>query len=123
MLFLGAQSIYSLLPALTIRLLPTPSLTLPASQPLKSEKITELGLPAWAVEWCNQTQDEMFDVIVGANFLVLPALLDVALGQVATTIKAKKNDDEIRALFNIKNDFTPEEEAYVKAETAWCEEA
>ena len=30
--------------------------------------------------------------------------------------------EEIRIRFNIKNDFTPEEEEEVKRENAWCEE-
>jgi len=40
-------------------------------------------------------------------------LLDLASAKVASMIKGKKVE-EIRAIFNIKNDFTPEEEAQVK---------
>merc|ERR1740117_2878331 len=32
-----------------------------------------------------------------------------------------KTPEEIRIRFNIKNDFTPEEEEEVKRENAWCE--
>ena len=31
--------------------------------------------------------------------------------------------EEIRKTFNIVNDFTPEEEAQVREENKWCEEA
>jgi S-phase kinase-associated protein 1 len=31
--------------------------------------------------------------------------------------------EEIRATFNITNDFSPEEEAQVREENKWCEEA
>ena len=41
--------------------------------------------------------------------------------QVADEIKGK-TPEEIRIRFNIKNDFTPEEEEEVKRENAWCEE-
>ena len=35
---------------------------------------------------------------------------------------AGKSPEEIRRTFNIKNDFTPEEEAQVREENKWCEE-
>ena len=34
-----------------------------------------------------------------------------------------KTPEEIRKHFNIKNDFTPEEEEQVRRENEWCEEA
>ena len=33
-----------------------------------------------------------------------------------------KTPEEIRKTFNIKNDFTEEEEAQVRKENQWCEE-
>merc|ERR1719473_1457198 len=41
---------------------------------------------------------------------------------VADYIKQCKTPQEIRRRFNIKNDFTPEEEEEVRKENAWCEE-
>ena len=34
-----------------------------------------------------------------------------------------KQPEEIRSTFNITNDFSPEEEAQVREENKWCEEA
>lgn len=34
-----------------------------------------------------------------------------------------KTAEEIRKTFNIVNDFTPEEEAQVREENKWCEDA
>ena len=56
-----------------------------------------------------------------ANLLDVKSLLDLACGKVASMIKGK-TPDEIRRTFNIRNDFTPEEEAQVLEENKWCEE-
>lgn len=48
-------------------------------------------------------------------------LLDVGCKTVANMIKGK-NPEEIRKLFNIQNDFTPEEEEQIRRENEWAEE-
>ncbi|KAI8832929.1 Skp1 family, dimerization domain-containing protein [Chytriomyces cf. hyalinus JEL632] len=48
-------------------------------------------------------------------------LLDVGCKNVANMIKGK-TVEEVRALFNIVNDFTPEEEEQIRKENEWCEE-
>lgn len=47
-------------------------------------------------------------------------MLDLTCKTVANMIRGKKVE-EIRRTFNIKNDFTPEEEEQVKKENDWCE--
>ncbi|XP_045140976.1 S-phase kinase-associated protein 1 [Echinops telfairi] len=58
---------------------------------------------------------------VAANYLDIKGLLDVTCKTVANMIKGK-TPEEIRKTFNIKNDFTEEEEAQVRKENQWCEE-
>ena len=48
-------------------------------------------------------------------------LLDLTCAKVASMIKGK-TAEEIRVVFNIKNDFTPEEEAQVMEENGWAED-
>lgn len=45
---------------------------------------------------------------------------DVGCKTVANMIKGK-TPEEIRKLFNIQNDFTPEEEAQIRKENEWAE--
>merc|ERR1711916_37476 len=66
-------------------------------------------------------QGTLFELILAANYLDLKPLLDLTCKTVANMIKGKK-PEEIRKTFNIKNDFTPEEEEQVKRENEWCEE-
>jgi S-phase kinase-associated protein 1 len=64
----------------------------------------------------------LFELILAANYLDIKALLDLTCTKVASMIKGK-TPEEIRKQFNIVNDFTPEEEAQVREENKWCEDA
>ncbi len=54
-----------------------------------------------------------------ANYIDIPSLLDVACAKFVATMKGK-TPEEIRAIYGFVNDFTPEEEARVRAENEWC---
>jgi hypothetical protein len=54
-----------------------------------------------------------------ANYLNINNILDLACQAVADMIKGK-TPEEIRKTFNIKNDFTPEEEEGVRLEKLWA---
>ncbi|KAJ1998659.1 hypothetical protein H4R26_005377 [Coemansia thaxteri] len=71
-------------------------------------------------QFCRVDQGTLFDIILAANFLDIQPLLDVAGYTVANMMKGK-SVEEIRATFNIKNDFTPDEEEEVLKENSWCE--
>ncbi|ONH97158.1 hypothetical protein PRUPE_7G172700 [Prunus persica] len=72
------------------------------------EKISEDDLKAW---------DQ--DFVKAANYLNIKLLLDLTCQTVADMIKGK-TPEEIRKTFNIKNDFTPEEEEEVRRENQWA---
>lgn len=65
--------------------------------------------------------DILFDLLVAANDLDIKSLLDVGCQTVAAMMEGK-TPEQIRKTFNIKNDFTPEEEEEVRRETAWAVE-
>ena len=71
----------------------------------------------------NLEDEEFFELILAANFLDLKGLVDLGCKIVADYIKQCRTPEEIRARFQIPNDFTPEEEEEARRENAWCEEA
>ena len=70
----------------------------------------------------NINDDELFEIILAANYLDIKDLLDLSCKKVADDIKKCKTPQEIRRRYNIKNDFTPEEEEEIRKENDWCEE-
>ena len=62
--------------------------------------------------------DFIFELIQGANFLNIKSLLDVLCLAVADMIKGK-TPKQIRGVFGIVNELTPEEEAAALAEHSW----
>ena len=61
----------------------------------------------------------MFDLIMAANYLNIKPLLDLLCRTVAGMISGK-TVEEIREMFGIQNDFTPEEEERVRQENQWA---
>ncbi|XP_059624692.1 SKP1-like protein 1A [Cornus florida] len=64
-------------------------------------------------------QATLFDLILAANYLNIKSLLDLTCQTVANMFKGK-TPEEIRKTFNIKNDYTQEEEEEVRRENAWA---
>jgi len=91
-------------------------------KPLPSTNLRECGVCEWDCDFVDVPQDELFEIILAANKMEIQPLLDLACAKVASMIKGK-NTEEIRKQFNIVNDFTPEEEAQVREENRWCEDA
>ncbi|XP_023637791.1 SKP1-like protein 1B [Capsella rubella] len=76
-------------------------------------------LKTWDSEFIKVDQGTLFDLILAANYLNIKGLLDLTCQTVADMIKGK-TPEEIRKTFNIKNDFTPEEEEEVRRENQWA---
>ena len=62
---------------------------------------------------------QLCDLINLAEYLDIDPLIDIGCETVANIIRSM-SAEEIRATFNIPNDFTPEEEADIKLETQWA---
>ncbi|GMN28953.1 hypothetical protein TIFTF001_002234 [Ficus carica] len=76
-------------------------------------------LKIWDAEFVKVDQATLFDLILAANYLNIKNLLDLTCQTVADMIKGK-TPEEIRNTFNIRNDFTPEEEEDVRRENQWA---
>ncbi|OEU09899.1 Skp1-like protein [Fragilariopsis cylindrus CCMP1102] len=90
-------------------------------KPLKSQNMADV-VQKWYADFVDLEQVLLFELILAANYMDIKPLLDLTCATVASMIKGK-TPDEIRATFNITNDFSPEEEAQVREENKWCEEA
>jgi len=90
-------------------------------KPLKSATMHEV-VGEWDANYVDIEQELLFELILAANYMDIKSLLDLTCAKVASMIKGK-TPEEIRKTFNIVNDFTPEEEATVREENKWCEEA
>jgi S-phase kinase-associated protein 1 len=90
-------------------------------KPLKSSDIKDFMDP-WCVKFLDIPNTELFELILRANYMGIPPLLDIACGKVAAMTR-NKPVETIRKEFNIVNDFTPEEEAPIIEEQKWLDEA
>ena len=88
-------------------------------KPLKGN--FEECVPEYDASFFNKTPEELFDFINAGNFLDQQGFLELGCAKVASLIRGK-SVEEIRKMFNIQNDFTPEEEERLREENQWAEE-
>jgi len=67
------------------------------------------------------TNETIIEIIMAANYMNINDLLQLMCAVIASQIKGK-TPEQIRELFGIENDFTPEEEERIREENKWCEE-
>jgi S-phase kinase-associated protein 1 len=76
-------------------------------------------LKTFDAEFVQVDQATLFGLILAANYLDIKGLFDLTCQTVADMMKGK-TPEQIRETFNIKNDFTPEEEAEIRKENQWA---
>ncbi|CAJ2655901.1 unnamed protein product [Trifolium pratense] len=85
----------------------------------EEKPISNDDLKAWDDDFVKVDQCTLFELILAANYLDIKSLLDLLCQATADMIK-DKTPEEIRKIFNIENDFSPEEEAEVRQENQWA---
>lgn len=92
-------------------------------KPLVSNKLTENNVDEWDANFIEMEKvDDIIDLVIAANFLDIESLVALGCAKIATFIKGK-SVEEIRDVFGIQNDFTPQEEQQLREENKWAEEA
>jgi len=92
----------------------------PEPESEKKEKRTD-DISPYDQEFCKVDQQTLFELILAANYLDIKSLLDLTCKTVANMIKGK-TPEEIKKVFGIDKDFTPEEEEAVRKENPWLGE-
>jgi len=90
-------------------------------KPLKSGNMADV-VQKWYADFADLEQVLLFELILAANYMDIKPLLDLTCATVASMLKGK-TPEEIRSLFNIANDFSPEEYEAIREENMWCEKA
>ncbi|KAG8808605.1 hypothetical protein FRC17_003870, partial [Serendipita sp. 399] len=82
---------------------------------------SSFDIDPWNQEFMTSlSQEELFEMMIAAQAWEIQPLLDLAAKTIATMLKGK-SAQQIRDLFDIENDFTPEEEAAIKKEHEWTD--
>ena len=89
-------------------------------RPLPSLNFKEC-VDEWDYNFIDVDINTIFKIINASNYLNIPPLLELASAKMASIIKGKTTE-EVRQLFGIQNEFTPEEEEQIIEENKWCME-
>jgi S-phase kinase-associated protein 1 len=87
-------------------------------KPLETTDITKIVQERY-ITFLNDKND-IHELINASNYMDIQPLLTLTCVKLATMIK-DKSSEEIRQIFNIENDLTPEDEEQIREEEKWCE--
>lgn len=87
-----------------------------AKEEKQNDEISE-----WDQNYFKIDAETLSQLIRAANYLNINGLIDLSCKVVANMIKGK-TPEQIRQIFNITNDISPEEDQQIIAENQWWEE-
>ena len=82
----------------------------------------EEAIACFDAEFIKVDTATLLELVVAANYLDIKPLLHLTCATVAGMLKGK-TVEQMRHIFNIANDFTPEEEEAVRREHQWAFES
>ncbi|PWA40175.1 Skp1 domain-containing protein [Artemisia annua] len=87
--------------------------------PTNDDKVAKEDLESFDAEFVKVNFSTLVDIIMAADYLKIKSLMTLTAQTVADMIRGK-SPEELRRLFNVKNDFTPEEEEELRRENPWA---
>ena len=91
------------------------------AKPLKSNNMADLT-NEYYTNYIDVDQELLFELILAANFLDIKPLLQLCCVKAACAVKDKDIPD-VRNYFGIENDFSAEEEEWIKHENECAKES
>ncbi|KAI9076981.1 hypothetical protein K1719_041057 [Acacia pycnantha] len=76
-------------------------------------------LERWEAEFVKLDNSLLFEILLAANYMDIKNLFDLICRAIADKMK-NKTPEQIRRIFNLENDFTPEEEAKFRKDNPWA---
>ena len=86
-------------------------------KPISTSNLKDI-VSEWDADYIDLEQEQLFKVILAANYLDIPSLLDLGITKFCTMIK-DKDVDEVKEMLNIEKGITPEEERLVREKNDW----
>ena len=80
----------------------------PIEKPLRSNNLAD-SVPEWFSKFIDVDLEKVYDIIAASNYLEIKPLIELGCAKVGSLMKGK-SIPELRKMFNLVNDFTPEEE-------------
>ncbi|ODM92925.1 E3 ubiquitin ligase complex SCF subunit sconC, partial [Orchesella cincta] len=77
---------------------------------------------AWDTQFLQMDGSQLLNLLKVAHYLDIKVLLNMGAKKMPSMILGCQTPEEMRALLNVQNDFSPEEEQQTRAENAWCME-
>jgi S-phase kinase-associated protein 1 len=88
-------------------------------KPLKSNNMLDV-VSEWDAAFIELDIPVLFKLILAANYLDIPDLLDLSCAKVASMLMGKI-PDQVKTRFGITNQYAPEDPEQVKEEEAWIQ--
>lgn len=90
-------------------------------KPITSLVMSDL-VQSWYAEFVNIPQEELFDIILGANFMDIPDLMDLSCATVASQIR-DKTTEELCTHFNVEYHNMTFDDAELREKYPWVQDA
>jgi S-phase kinase-associated protein 1 len=89
-------------------------------KPIKNADM-KINVQEWYAQYIDINVNDIIELIKGAHYLNASKLIDLCAAKIATLIK-DKTPDEIRNIFNIENELTPDEMEKINNDNKWLDE-